>query len=99
MSEAEEQFKATGSTNYKRILKLLAGESVNLPMESGKKKSKIFELKNAATEGCLSQFFDVQDVPHPLISEFLSTPVGVASLSNILQALWFGANIENVNRH
>lgn len=65
-------------------------------MRTNTVQRKIIELKKSAIEGSLAQFFDTQDVSLPLITELLASPPGVASLSNLLQTLWFGANIEQI---
>ena len=82
------------TTNYKRIVDLLEGKTVGPLQENVPIHSKFDEMKKAAIEGSLAQFLDVNDVPHSLISKFLATKTAVSSFENLVQALWFGGNIE-----
>jgi len=99
---ALEKFKRTGSIKYKRIVNLLKGENVISLPETDNDASQLNELKEAAARGSLTQYLDIQDVPHSLISQFLLTGNSVASLENLLQTLWFGGDLEqltNLNRN
>jgi len=80
--------------NYNRIVNLLEGKSVGPVRETAQIHSKFDEMKKAAIEGSLAQFLDVNDVRLSLISELLATRTVVGSLENLVQALWFGGNIE-----
>jgi len=93
---AKRAFIKRRTTNFVRIVKLLRGEIVGLTRELGVKLTKIEELKNVLIEGSISlaRYFDVQDVKLSHLSELLATSPGVASVSNLLQILWFGADIE-----
>ena len=82
------------TTNYKRIVDLLEGKTVGPLQETVQIHSKFDEMKKAAIERSLTQFLDVNDVPHSLISEFVATKTAVSSIKNLVQALWFGGNIE-----
>jgi len=95
---AERAFKKERTKNFVRIVRLLRGETVGLPRELGTKLTKIEELKNVLIEGSLSlaRFFDAQDVKLTLLSELLASSPGVVYVSNLLQILWFGANVEHV---
>jgi len=81
----------------KRISLLLLGKEVSLaPLEVKDVKSTLFdEMREAATEDYLGQFFDRKegDVPLSLISKLLASRAGVSTLKNILQVLWFGGDI------
>jgi len=74
---------------------LLDGKRTATPRAN--KNMLIFdEMREAGIEECLGQFFDRQhDVPISLISQLLASRVGVSSLENLLQILWFGGNIEH----
>jgi len=93
---AKEEFKRHESKNLECIIRMLEGETVYLLQGAKKRESNIRKLKNAANEGYLADFFDVWEVPHSYISEVLATPSGVASLDNLMQLLWFGANVEHI---
>jgi len=84
----------TGSKKWNRIVQILRGESVTFRRGTRENESTLDELKKAAVKDSLAQYFDDQDVPHPIMTEFLSTPMGVSSLENLLQILWFGGNIK-----
>jgi len=83
----------TGDPKFERIKKLLKGETVIVPTESGEGHTKLEELKIAASGGSLAQFFDVNEVQHSLVSEFLASAAAVGSLENLLQTLYFGGSI------
>merc|ERR1719419_1816414 len=75
-----------------RMKKLLRGEDIQ-PI--AKKHNPLFpEARNAAIEDSLADFFDMNDVPLVTVSQLLSTRVGVKSLKNTLQILWFGGDLE-----
>ena len=84
---ALEKFKRTGSIKYKRIVNLLKGENVISLPETDNDASQLNELKEAAAKGSLTQYLDIQDVPHSLMSQFLLSGNSVASLENLLQTL------------
>ena len=52
------------------------------------------DMKRAMKYDSLAHFLDMNDVPHSLLSELCATRRAVSSLKNLLQGLWFGANIE-----
>jgi len=87
------KFESTGSIKYKRIMNLLKGESVISLVETDNDASQLNDLKEAAAKGSLTQYFDIQDVPHFLISQFLLSQTAVASLEKLLQTLWFGGDV------
>jgi len=92
-----DNFRREGTSKSERIVKLLKGETVSIRKETDIKYSQFDAMKKAAVEGCLARFLDLQDVPHTCISKFLATPTAVRSLENLLQTLWFGANLEQRN--
>merc|ERR1719419_646600 len=73
---AEDEFKRNKRRTFESVLRMLRGERVNLIQGAVKIESKVRQLKNAANEGYLADFFDVQEVPHSFISEVLATPSG-----------------------
>jgi len=94
---AIENFQNEGNDKSLRIVKLLKGQFV-IPrneLEEERKKRKLEEIMEAAIEGSLARFFDVQEVPHVLVPEVLTKPATVASLENLLQTLWFGGDLEH----
>jgi len=91
---ALKNFLKESTLSRKRIVRLLRGETVFTLSGTDKKHSKFDELKEAAIEGSLAEFLDIQDVPESCISELLATQAAVSSLENLLQTLWFGGNIE-----
>jgi len=78
-----------------RIALLLDGKGA--PTPKAKNNDLIFDqMREAGIEECLGQFFDRQDeVPISLVSRLLASRVGVVSLENLLQILWFGGDIEH----
>jgi len=97
LDHALDKFHSEGMPEYERIVNLLNGSTVIPALETGNDYPKLEELQKAAIEGSLTQFLDVQDVPHALISEFLSTQSAVNNLENLLQTLWFGGEIVRRN--
>jgi len=93
---AVEKFRREGMSKNERIVKLLQGKTVKTPKETVNQHTKLDQLQKAAIGGNLAQFLDIQDVPHTVISEFLATPTAVGCLENLLQALWFGGNVEQI---
>jgi len=86
------------SRNQGRISRLLCGEHVKMIKQQPDERTvKYNEMREAAIEDCLGQFFDTQkkDVPISLISQLLASRVGVVSLENILQILWFGGDVKH----
>jgi len=82
-----------GGIKYERIVKLLKGETVSVPTAPSKEHTDLEQLKIAASGGFLAQFFDVHEVQHSVVSKFLASAVGVGSLENLVQALYFGGDI------
>jgi len=83
---------------HNRIISLLAGEDIKRVKKQQHRRSLMFkEMRKAAIEGCLAQFFDKEEreVPMSLVSQLLASRVGVACLENILQILWFGGDIRH----
>jgi len=82
----------------KRISLLLSGKEISEapPVEIDVKSTQFDEMREAATEDNLGQFFDREegDVPLSLISKLLASRDGVSTLKNILQVLWFGGDIK-----
>ena len=57
-------------------------------------RSRLDELEKVVIEGSLSQFLDGQDVPQTDISTLLASGTAILLIENLLQLLWFGANVE-----
>jgi len=81
---------------WQRIVGMLKGQKWHFGMAPGKENTMLEELKIAASGGFLAQFFDVNEVQHSLVTEFLSSAVTVGSLENLLQTLYFGGDIDHV---
>merc|ERR1719419_751140 len=93
-----EHLDSRGTRQYKCVVQLLKGITVHFSPELAIEHSWR-ELKIAARRGSLAQFFDLQDIQHSLISEFLASPMGVWSLDNLLQSLYFGGDIHHKRKN
>ena len=88
LSYALENLRSANNSRNQVVVKLLKGEAAISTNEvPERKKSKFEEMEKAAIEGYLARFFDVQEIPHALVSKVLATKITVASLENLLQTL------------
>jgi len=94
---ALDNLRVYGTKTDDRIVKLLKGEvgaaTPTNELVEEPKMSMLEEIEEAAIEGYLGWFLDNHDIPNSLMSAVLTTKATVATLENILQVLWFGADV------
>eukprot|EP00495_Collosphaeridae_sp_1-RS-2012_P001625 TRINITY_DN1541_c0_g1_i1.p1 TRINITY_DN1541_c0_g1~~TRINITY_DN1541_c0_g1_i1.p1 ORF type:complete len:118 (-),score=3.39 TRINITY_DN1541_c0_g1_i1:114-467(-) len=59
----------------------------------------ISRLKLKAMSGSLTNFLEVNKVRRDVLSEFLASSACVSSLENVLQVLWYRADIETKSHY
>jgi len=84
--------------NFEGIEKILKGEKVQLPYRSEKKQvSKMDMLRRPAIENFLSDYLDTHDLERSAVSHLFSSQAVATSEENIVQLLWFGAEVNHVD--
>ena len=59
---------------------------------------KIDKVNIASALRSLESFFDTHDFPRIKVSQFVASQTRLISEKNIVQLLWFGANVNHVDR-
>jgi len=89
------QIKTSDNPVYQRIARLLRGENVpQLSSIFDKDTVGLHCVTQAAVSGWLTDFLDSRTVSIEVISKLLASTAAVTSLENVLQLLWFGADVE-----
>jgi len=86
--------------NLKRIQNILKGEKVpRLNKLENKQVSTMDMLMTAAIENSLADFLDTHDLKRSAVSTLFSSQAVATAVENILQVLWFGADVNHVNKN
>ena len=83
-----------------RIAAILRGDNVPIrtsDIDMVMKGTHLGSVTQAAINGFLTDFLDTNSVNTGVISKALMTDPIIKSLENVLQVLWYGADIENTD--
>merc|ERR1719184_706518 len=78
-----------------RVVKLLRGQNVPPLKPNTKSALKIDNIRAAALDGSLMNYFDVHDVEFSVVAKLIAYQEISTIMENILQILWFGGDVES----
>jgi len=90
--------KIANTYSSRRIVNLLEGEEVPRANHSNNKQvTKMDKAMVAANERSLTNFFDIHNLKQKEVSKLFASQAVATSVENILQTLWFGADVDYVD--